>query len=76
MEEVGGQLERRARGLARGRGLRLLHLLQVWAGALDHLAKPRGSLAVNLHDPDFEALLVDMEGELEAFVMKYVDGGG
>ena len=74
MEEVGRELERRARGLEKGQGLRLLHLLQVWAGALDHLSNPRGGLAVNLLDPDFEDLKVDMVEELKVFVTRFLSG--
>lgn len=73
MVEVGRELERRCRGIGRGQGLRLLQLVQVWAGALDHLSNPRGTLAVNLHDPDFEELRVDMEEELAAFVMRILE---
>jgi AcrR family transcriptional regulator len=76
MEAVGRELERRSRGLQRGRGIRLLHLVQVWAGALDHLSNPRGSLAVNLHDPDFKDLQVDMEKELTSFVIRFLAGEG
>jgi AcrR family transcriptional regulator len=75
MEGVGRELERRSKGLDTGQGLRMLHLVQVWAGALDHLSNPKGSLAVNLHDPDFEDLRVDMAGEIEVFVMRYLSGG-
>jgi len=74
MEKVGHELERRTRTLGNGQGLRLLHLLQVWAGALDHLSNPRGSLAVNLYDPDFDDLKVDMKDELKVFVMRFLAG--
>jgi len=66
MVEVGRELERRSRGLDRGDGLRLLLRLQLMAAASYPFADPRGSLAVNLHDPDFADFRLDVADELEA----------
>lgn len=65
MVEVGRELERRSRALERGDGLRLLLRLQLAAAAAQPFADPRGSLAVNLHDPDFADFRIDLAGELE-----------
>ena len=65
MVEVGRELERRSRNLERGNGLRLLLRLQLAAAAAQPFADPRGSLAVNLHDPDFVDFRIDLAEELE-----------
>lgn len=65
MSEVGREIERRSRGLDRGEGLRLLLRLQLMAAAAYPFADPRGSLAVNLHDPDFADFHLDVAEELE-----------
>jgi AcrR family transcriptional regulator len=70
MVAVGTELERRSASLAKGDGIHLLHLVQLMAGAMHPIADPRGTLAVNLHDPDFESLKIDLEGELESIVRK------
>jgi AcrR family transcriptional regulator len=64
MAEIGALLERRSRSLERGEGLHILHLVQLITGGLQPMAEPRGSLAVNLHDPDFAELRIDLEREL------------
>jgi AcrR family transcriptional regulator len=65
MAELGRTIEARGRGLAPGDGLRLLLRLQLTAAAMHPLADPRGSLAVNIHDPDFADFRVDLPVELE-----------
>lgn len=65
MAELGRMIEARGRGLAPGDGLRLLLRLQLAAAAMHPLADPRGSLAVNIHDPDFADFRVDLPVELE-----------
>jgi AcrR family transcriptional regulator len=65
MAELGRAIEARGRGLAPGDGLRLLLRLQLTAAAMHPLADPRGSLAVNIHDPDFADFRVDLPVELE-----------
>jgi AcrR family transcriptional regulator len=69
MFELGGVLERRGRRLGSGDGLRLLLRLQLAAAAVQPLADPRGSLAVNIHDPDFADFKVDLAVELEQAAM-------
>jgi AcrR family transcriptional regulator len=69
MTEVGGALERRCTRLGDGDGVRLLHRLLLLVAGIQPYADPRGSLAVNLLDPDFEALRVDMAEEIERSVL-------
>jgi hypothetical protein len=70
MVAVGTELEKRSASLAKGQGVRLLHLVQLMTGAMHPIADPRGTLAVNLHDPDFESLRIDLEQELESTIRK------
>jgi AcrR family transcriptional regulator len=72
MEEVARALERSSRALASGRGMRLLHMVQLTGGAYQPLADPRGSLAVNLPDPDFEVFRIDLARELEDFTVRWL----
>jgi AcrR family transcriptional regulator len=73
MIEVGGEIERRALGLAEGRGVGLLHRIQLVAASVHAYAYPRGSLAFNLYDPDFEDFKLDMGRELESAVHCLLD---
>jgi AcrR family transcriptional regulator len=68
MTTVGEELEKRSRGMKRGQGLRLLHLVQLMAAAFHGYSDPRGSLAFNLHDPDFADFRIDLEQELAALI--------
>jgi hypothetical protein len=70
MVEVGREIERRSRGLRPGDGLRLLLRLQLMAAASYPFADPRGSLAVNLHDPDFADFRLDVAEELEHLALE------
>ena len=65
MAEVGRAIESRGRGLGPGAGLRLLLRLQLAAAAAHPFADPRGSLAVNIHDPNFTDFRIDLAAELE-----------
>jgi AcrR family transcriptional regulator len=69
MAELGQAIEGRGCGLAPGDGLRLLLRLQLTAAAMHPLADPRGSLAVNIHDPDFADFRVDLPAELERLAL-------
>jgi AcrR family transcriptional regulator len=68
MSAVGAELERRSRGMKQGQGLRLLHLVQLMTAAFHGYSDPRGSLAFNLHDPDFADFRIDLEQELAALI--------
>jgi len=70
MSTVGAELEQRSRGMKQGQGLRLLHLVQLMAAAFHGYSDPRGSLAFNLHDPDFADFRIDLEKELAALVRR------
>jgi AcrR family transcriptional regulator len=70
MSTVGGELEQRSRGMKQGQGLRLLHLVQLMAAAFHGYSDPRGSLAFNLHDPDFADFRIDLEREIAALVRR------
>jgi AcrR family transcriptional regulator len=70
MSTVGGELEQRSRGMKQGQGLRLLHLVQLMAAAFHGYSDPRGSLAFNLHDPDFADFRIDLEQEIAAPVRR------
>jgi AcrR family transcriptional regulator len=70
MTEVGAELETRSRSLMEGQGLRLLHLVQLMAAAFHGYSDPRGSLAFNLHDPDFADFRIDLEQEIAALVRR------
>jgi AcrR family transcriptional regulator len=70
MKAVGAELEKRSASLSKGDGIRLLHRVQLIAGAMHPIAEPRGSLAVNLFDPDFAALKIELEVELASIVRK------
>ena len=72
MAEVGREIERRNKKLGRGDGLRVLHRIQLLAAAVQPFADPRGSLAVNLIDPDFAELRIDMETEISAEVERFL----
>jgi AcrR family transcriptional regulator len=76
MASVGEALERRSKVLSSGQGLRLLYLVQLMAAAFHPIAEPKGSLAFNLHDPDFVDLRIDLEQELESFVRGMLGGEG
>ena len=76
MDRLGTELERRSRALAKGQGLRVLHLTQLAAGAFHPFAEPRGSLAVNLHDPDVADMKLDLERDLCRFVQGVLEEGG
>lgn len=65
MTKVGAALEQKSRELERGTGKRLLHLVQLMAAAYHGYSDPRGSLAFNLHDPDFADFRIDMSRDLE-----------
>ena len=68
MAAVGAALEERSGALDEGQGMRLLHLAQLVAGACHPVAHPQGSLAVNLHDPDFAVFRISMEEQVEEMV--------
>lgn len=70
MSTVGAELEQRSRGMKQGQGLRLLHLVQLMAAAFHGYSDPRGSLAFNLHDPDFADFRIDLELELESMIRR------
>jgi AcrR family transcriptional regulator len=70
MSAVGAELERRSRGMKQGQGLRLLHLVQLMTAAFHGYSDPRGSLAFNLHDPDFADFRIDLEQELESMIRR------
>lgn len=70
MSTVGAELEQRSRGMKQGQGLRLLHLVQLMAAAFHGYSDPRGSLAFNLHDPDFVDFRIDLEQELESMIRR------
>lgn len=70
MSTVGAELEQRSRGMKQGQGLRLLHLVQLMAAAFHGYSDPRGSLAFNLHDPDFADFRIDLEQELESMIRR------
>ena len=70
MSAVGEELEKRSRSLKKGQGLRLLHLVQLMAAAFHGYSDPRGSLAFNLHDPDFADLRIDLEQELGSLIRR------
>jgi len=70
MSEVGAEIDRRCRGLENGDGISLLHRVQLLAAALHPFAHPRGSLAINLSDPDFAVFKVDMAAEIEALARR------
>jgi hypothetical protein len=53
-----------------GQGLRLLHLVQLMAAAFHGYSDPRGSLAFNLHDPDFADFRIDLEHELASMIRR------
>jgi hypothetical protein len=72
MVEIGRELERRVGSLEPGDGLRLLHRIQLIAGGLQPYFDPRGSLAVNLIDPDFEDLRLDMAAEIELEILQFL----
>lgn len=74
MTELGRAIEGRGRGLGSGDGLQLLLRLQLAAAAMHPLADPRGSLAVNIHDPDFAAFKLDLAAELEQVAMAVLGG--
>ncbi len=76
MEQAGAALERHSPTLTKGQGLRVLHLTQLAAGAFHPFAEPRGSLGVNLHDPDFADMRLDLERELCRFVQGMLEGVG
>jgi AcrR family transcriptional regulator len=76
MVEVGNKLERRVAGMKDGDGLRLLHRIQLIAAGYQPYFDPRGSLAVNLIDPDFEDLRLDMEPEIEREVIQSLANRG
>jgi AcrR family transcriptional regulator len=73
MIEVGAELERRSSSLDGSDGIGLLHRLQLIAGSVHPYAYPRGSLAVNLYDPDFADLAIDLRTELETAVTRMLD---
>lgn len=70
MTELGGTLEKKSLGLENGAGVRLLHRLLLLTAGIQPYADPRGSLAVNLCDPDFEALRLDLADEIEREVLQ------
>ena len=72
MVEIGGELERRSECLGPGDGLRLLHRIQLMASGFQAYADPRGSLAVNLIDPDFEDFRISMEAEVAREVVQFL----
>ena len=74
MVEIGSELERRSEGLGPGDGLRLLHRIQLMASGFQAYADPRGSLAVNLIDPDFEDFRISMEAEVAREVVQFLAG--
>jgi len=74
MVELGGEIERRVKGMAGGEGLRLLHRIQLLAAGFQPYFDPRGSLAVNLIDPDFADLRLDMSAEIEREVLQFLSG--
>ncbi len=76
MVEIGGELERRSKGLGPGDGLRLFHRIQLVASAFHVYSDPRGTLAVNLIDPDFEDLRIDMESEIAREVEQFLAAAG
>jgi AcrR family transcriptional regulator len=76
MVEVGEEMERRVADLAPGEGVRLLHRIQLIASGFQPYFDPRGSLAVNLIDPDFEDLRLDMEAEIEREVLQSLASKG
>lgn len=76
MVEIGRELERRSKGLGPGDGLRLLHRIQLMASGFQAYADPRGSLAVNLIDPDFEDFRISMEAEVAREVEQFLAGAG
>jgi AcrR family transcriptional regulator len=70
MTELGATLERRCSAIRDGDGIRLLHRMLLLVAGVQPYADPRGSLAVNLLDPDFEALRVDLAEEIERSVLQ------
>jgi len=74
MVEIGGELERRSECLEPGDGLLLLHRIQLMASGFQAYADPRGSLAVNLIDPDFEDFRISMEAEVAREVVQFLAG--
>jgi AcrR family transcriptional regulator len=69
MLAVGGKLELRSLGVREGRGVRLLHLVQLATASFEPFANPRGSLLVSLLDPDFEVFRIDLEQELAGLIV-------
>jgi hypothetical protein len=53
--------------------MRLLHLVQLMAAAFYGFSDPRGSLAFNLHDPDFADFRIDLATELENFTLALLE---
>lgn len=73
MNELGDALERTSSQLEEGGGVRLLHRLLLLVAGVQPYADPRGSLAVNLLDPDFEVLRLDLAEEIEREVLQSLD---
>jgi hypothetical protein len=65
---AGQALAKSSQNLRRGQGLRLVHMVQIVTAALQPYADPRGSLAFNLHDPDFVEFKVDLARDLETVI--------
>jgi len=74
MVDLGGEIERSFAGMAEGDGLRLLHRIQLLAAGIQPYFDPRGSLAVNLIDPDFADLRLDMAAEIKREVLLSLSG--
>ncbi len=70
MTELGRALEKRSQALEDGQGVRLLHRVLLFVAGIQPYADPRGSLSVNLLDPDFDALRLDMATEIEQEVLR------
>ena len=70
MTEIGATLRRKSPALKDGGGVRLLHRVLLFAAGIQPYADPRGSLAVNLLDPDFEALQLDIATEVEREILQ------
>jgi AcrR family transcriptional regulator len=76
MTSVGEELERRSRAMRRGHGRRLLQLVQLMAAAFHGYSDPRGSLAFNLHDPDFADFRIDLQQELTSMIRRLLADQG
>lgn len=75
MTAVGELLEDLVEGLDRGRGIRLLHRVQLLTAALQPAATPKGAATYEAGDPDFAEFAIDFETEMKFFVTAMLKEG-